>query len=151
MKKQSGRKALIVLTDGVDNGSKVGLNRAFEAGQQADTLVYGVRIADPDAYNGSGRSRRGGAPPPYVYGDRLDGKKTLQRLCDPTGGAYFDVSNKEPLDKIYGQIQEELRNQYSLGYRSDRPEPDGAYRRIHLATKQKDLAVVAREGYYAER
>ncbi|MBZ5609000.1 MAG: VWA domain-containing protein [Acidobacteriia bacterium] len=149
MKKQSGRKALIVLTDGVDNGSKVGLNRAFEAGQQADTLVYGVRIADPDAYNGSGRSRRGGAPPPYVYGDRLDGKKTLQRLCDPTGGAYFDVSNKEPLDKIYGQIQEELRNQYSLGYTSDRAGAGPGYRRIHLTTKRSGLLVRTRDGYYA--
>jgi VWFA-related protein len=152
MSKQNGRKALILLTDGVDNGSKVGISRAVEAAQRADTLVYGVRIADPEAYNG--RSRRGGlggrgGSPPYVYGDRIDGKKTLQRLSDPTGARYFDVSNKEPIDKIYNEIQDELRNQYSLGYTSDRTDAGPGYRRIHLAAKQTGLAVQAREGYYA--
>jgi VWFA-related protein len=150
MKKESGRKALIVLTDGVDNGSKVGHDRAIEAAQQADTLVYGVRFTDPDAYNGNGnRHRRVGPPPPYVYGDRLDGKKILQQLSAPTGGASFDVSSKEPLDKIFDQIQEELRNQYSLGYTSDRTGAERGYRRIHLATRQGGLVVRTRDGYYA--
>jgi VWFA-related protein len=150
MKKQSGRKALILLTDGVDNGSKVGLSRAVEAAQLADTLVYGVRIADPDAYggNGGGYGRRRGGNPPYVYGDRIDGKKVLQRLSDPTGGRYFEVSDKEPIDKIYSQIQEELRNQYSLGYTPDHNVAGAGYRRIHLTTKQSGLAVQTREGYY---
>ena len=154
MSKQSGRKALILLTDGVDVGSKVGISRAIEAAQRADTLVYGVRIADPEAYNGMGhghgrRGGMGGGAPPYVYGDRIDGKKVLQRLSSPTGGSYFDVSGKEPIDKIYSRIQDELRNQYSLGYTSDRTDAGPGYRRIHLTTRQKDLAVQAREGYYA--
>ena len=153
MKKQTGRKALILLTDGVDNGSKVPLTRAVESAQLADTLVYGIRIADPEANgNGFGRRRGGmygrGAPPPYVYGDRIDGKKVLQRLCQPTGGASFDVSTKQPIDAIYSQLQEELRNQYSLGYTSDRTGGGPGYRRIHLSVKRDGAAVQTRDGYY---
>ena len=153
MKKQTGRKALILLTDGVDNGSKVPLARAVESAQMADTLVYGIRIADPDANgNNFGRRRGGmygrGAPPPYVYGDRIDGKKVLQRLCQPTGGAYFDVTGKQPIDAIYSQLQEELRNQYSLGYTSDRTGAGPGYRRIHLAVKRDGASVQTRDGYY---
>lgn len=153
MKKQTGRKALVLLTDGVDNGSKVPLARAVESAQLADTLVYGIRIADPDANgNNFGRRRGGmygrGAPPPYVYGDRIDGKKVLQRLCQPTGGTYFDVTNKQPIDAIYSQLQEELRNQYSLGYTSDRTSAGPGYRRIHLAVKRDGASVQTRDGYY---
>ena len=154
MKKQTGRKALILLTDGVDNGSKVPLARAVESAQLADTLVYGIRIADPEA-NGNSLGRRGrgmygrGTPPPYVYGDRIDGKKVLQRLCQPTGGTYFDVSDKQPIDAIYSQLQEELRNQYSLGYSSDRTGTGLGYRRIHLAVKRNGVTVQTRDGYYA--
>ncbi len=156
MKKQTGRKAIILLTDGVDNGSKVPLARAVESAQLADTLVYGIRIADPDANgNNFGRRRggmygRGGAPPPYVYGDRIDGKKVLQRLCQPTGGADFDVSDKQPIDDIYRQLQEELRNQYSLGYTPDRAAAGPGYRRIHLAVKRDGVSVQTRDGYYAQ-
>ncbi len=148
MKPRSGRKALILLTDGVDVGSKVGLNRAVESAQLADTLTYGIRIADPAAYNANRRPSRRGAPPPYVYGDRLDGRKTLQRLCEPSGGASYDVSGKQPLDKIYDQIQDELRNQYSLGYTSDRTDAGPGYRRIHLAAKRSGLLIRTRDGYY---
>ncbi len=153
MKKQTGRKALVLLTDGVDNGSKVPLARAVESAQLADTLVLGIRIADPDANgNNVGRRRGGmygrGAPPPYVYGDRIDGKKVLQRLCQPTGGTYFDVTDKQPIDAIYSQLQEELRNQYSLGYTPDRTAAGPGYRRIHLAVKRDGATVQTREGYY---
>jgi VWFA-related protein len=152
MKKQTGRKAIILLTDGVDNGSQVPLARAVEAAQHADTLVYGIHIADPDANgNNFGRRRGGygrGAAPPYVYGDRIDGKKTLQRLCQPTGGNWFEVSAKEPIDAIYSELQDELRNQYSLGYTPDADARRG-YRRIHLIVKRDGATVQARDGYYA--
>jgi len=149
LKKRTGRKAIILLTDGVDNGSRVPLVRAVEAAQHADTLVYGIRIADPDANGNFGRGRGGrGGPPPFVYGDRIDGKKVLQRLCLPTGGNWFDVSKKEPIDTIYAELQEELRNQYSLGYSPDSAAAAG-YRRIHLTVKRSGAAVQTRDGYYA--
>ena len=151
MKRQSGRKALIVLTDGVDNGSKVPLTRAVEAAQMADTLVYGIRIADPEGSNFGrprGRMSGRGSPPPYVYGDRLDGRKVLQRLCQPTGGAYFDVSGKLSIGDIYTQLEQELRSQYSLGYTPEHAASGAAYRRIRLSVKRDGVSVQTRDGYY---
>ena len=148
LKKQTGRKAVVLLTDGVDNGSRVPLARAVESAQMADTLVYGIRIADPDANGNGAGTRGGGARPRYVYGDRIDGKKVLQRLCQPSGGAFWDVSGQHPIDAIYGQLQEELRTQYSLGYTSDGVAAGPGYRRIHLMVKRNGLTVQTRDGYY---
>ena len=80
---------------------------------------------------------------------RTDGKPILQRLSRETGGGFFEVSKKEPIDKIYDQIQEELRNQYSIGYTSDHPDTAGSYHKIQLTTKKSDLIVQTRDGYYA--
>jgi VWFA-related protein len=156
MKKQSGRKAVIALTDGVDNGSKVTLTSAIESAQRADTLVYSILFADADAYGGGGfgggryGGHRGGGYPGGRQGSRTDGKPILQRLSRETGGSFFEVSKKLPIEKIYEQIEEELRNQYSLGYTSDHPEGDSGYRKIQIAAKPSGLAVQARDGYYAK-
>ena len=91
-----------------------------------------------------------------VYANRIwgdfkltpDGKKVLQRISRETGGTFFEVSKKQPIDKIYERVQEELRNQYSLGYTSDQPNSGTDYRRISLITNQKSLIVQTREGYY---
>jgi len=78
-----------------------------------------------------------------------DGKKVLERLSRETGGRMFVVSKKDTIDHIYSQIEEELRNQYNLGYTPDRAADQGSdYRHIRVTTKQKDLTVQAREGYY---
>jgi len=153
MKKQSGRKAHIVLSDGVDHGSRVPLTHAIEASQRADTLVYSILFADMQGYGagfgGPGMGRRGRRrrmPQPA----RPDGKKILERLSRETGGGFFEVKGKLTIGKIYDRIQEELRNQYSLGYTSD-ATGGGSYRKIHLVTKQKNLLVRTRDGYYAER
>jgi len=150
MKKQSGRKAVIALTDGVDNGSKVTLTSAIESAQRADTLVYSILFADPDAYGamghgGYGGGRMGGGR----GGSRTDGKPILQRLSRETGGGFFEVSKKLPIEKIYDQIEEELRNQYSIGYTSDHPDSAGGYHKIQLTTKKSELLVQTRDGYYA--
>ena len=79
-----------------------------------------------------------------------DGKKVLQQLSRETGGRFYEVSKKHPIEEIYASIQEELRNQYNIGYSSDKAY-DGSYRKIHLAAKDKDLSVQAREGYYARQ
>jgi VWFA-related protein len=153
MKKQTGRKANVLLTDGVDMGSKVSLTTAIEAAQRADTLVYAVRYYDEQANSGmgypGGYGRRGGRRPP-MQSNRPDGKKVLERMAQETGGGYFEVSKKHSIEDIYTQLEEELRNQYSIGYTSDQPKASGEFRKIQIALKQKNLVVRARDGYYAK-
>jgi VWFA-related protein len=151
MKKQQGRKADILLTDGVDNGSKVSISTAIEAAQRADTLLYSVRFYDEQGYGGmspGGYGRRGRRMPPPSY-NRPDGKKVLERMSKETGGGYFEVSKKHSITDIYHQIEEELRNQYSIGYNSDKPGGSGEFRKILVTVKGKGLTVRARDGYYA--
>jgi VWFA-related protein len=167
MRKQEGRKALILLTDGVDNASKVSLDRAIESAQKANTLVYSILYADPDAYGhpsfgGPGMGRHGGmgggGMGRYPGGggggypqqqSHPDGKKVLQRISKETGGRFFEVSKKQPINEIYTQIEEELRNQYNLGYTPDKADATPGYHRITLTTTNKDYIVQTREGYYA--
>jgi VWFA-related protein len=161
MSKQKGRKALILLTDGVDTGSKVTLYEGITAAQKADTLVYSVLFADSSAYGspggfggpGMGRRRGGGMPMPPAGGQEgPDGKKVLRQIAQETGGRFYQVSHFNPLDKIFADIEEDLRNQYNIGYTPDQAGQQGAYRHIHLTAKtpkKKDLVVQARAGYYA--
>ena len=149
MRKQQGRKALILLTDGVDTGSKLTLSEAIASAQRADTLVYGILFSDSQAYGNQGpfggMNRRGGMGGPSA----ADGKKVLEQMSRETGGRYYEVSKKLPIDKVYSDIEEDLRNQYSLGYTPTRSEEDRSYHRIHLSTKRKELVVQTREGYYS--
>lgn len=153
MKKQTGRKALIVLSDGVDNASRTPLAEAIASAQRDNTLVYSILFADQmlqqagPAPWGPGHGRRGGMNR-YPREPRPDGKRILERLSKETGGGFFEGSKKQSLDDIYRQIQEELRNQYSLGYTPDKNDGPG-FRKIHVAAKRKDLVVQARDGYYA--
>jgi VWFA-related protein len=137
MRKHSGRKALIVLSDGVDFGSETALNDTVEAAQRADTLIYSILYSDPGAYGflGSGR----------------DGRRVLQRMSNESGGSFFEVSKKQTLDQIFDVLQEELRNQYSLGYVSDVPVTISEFRTIQLTANQKGLTVQARRQYWARR
>lgn len=158
MKKQTGRKALIVLSDGVDNASRVSLTDAIASAQRADTLGYSILFADEHAYGqnmrpfggGRGMGRHGGGPMRLPPQNRPDGKKVLERLSRETGGGFFEVSNKQPLEQTYARIEEELRNQYSLGYTPDKTGTGGGYRKIHLTTTRKGLIVQTRDGYYAD-
>jgi len=160
MQKQQGRKAVIILTDGVDQGSKMSLDSAIESAQRADTVVYTILFADPDAYGGGGfgGGGMGGGPwggprfpSPRSQQEHPDGKKVLQRMSQETGGRMFEVSKKQPIDQIYQQIQDELRNQYNLGYTPNRAGDSPEYHKIHVLTKEKDLIVQARDGYYSAR
>lgn len=153
MRPQQGRKAVILFSDGDDNGSRTSLSGSIEAAQRADTLVYSVRFVDNSAFGGGGfgggRGRRGGGfPGRYPGNNRENGKEVLQRLSAETGGGYFEAGGSSTLDKIYARIQDELRNQYSLGYTSD--QTGAGYRMIRVTTKGKNLVVQAREGYYAK-
>jgi VWFA-related protein len=157
MKKQKGRKAVVILSDGVDRGSKVGISEAIEAAQRSDTLVYSIYFASNEGFQGFGRGGgmgrggglgRGGGGGRYPQGDRPDGKKILKRISKETGGTFFEVSHKQTVDAIYSRIEEELRNQYSLGYTSDQPASGTGYRTISLTVDKKNLTVQTREGYY---
>lgn len=155
LRKQSGRKALILLSDGVDNGSKESLFQAVESAQRADTLVYSILFEDPNSTGpvsfgmpgGMGRRNGGMGRGRGPAMNHPDGKKVLEQISQETGGRFFQVSRKMPLDKIFEAIEEDLRNQYSLGY-SPGPDSVAGYRRIHLATKKSGLIVQTREGYY---
>jgi VWFA-related protein len=93
----------------------------------------------------------GGGRPRPVTNHSDDGKRVLQRLSMETGGGFFEVSKKEPIDKTFAHIQDELRNQYSLGFVSDQPGAPGTFRHVRVTVpNQKNLAVQARAGYYAK-
>ncbi len=155
MSKQQGRKALIILSDGVDHGSKETLAEAIATAQRADTIVYSILFADEEEGSRPGGFRmggpmggRGGRGGRYPQEERPDGKKILEQISKETGGRLFKVSKKDTVDKIYAEIQEDLRNQYSLAYTPDKGNTVG-YHKIHLVVpKQKDLVVQARDGYY---
>jgi VWFA-related protein len=151
MKKQTGRKALILLTDGVDIGSKVTLEQAVESAQRADTLVYSILFQDPQmAYVGmpAGGLGRGGWGRPVPRMEPRDGKKVLQEIARDTGGRFFEVGKRRPIQSVFAEIEEDLRNQYNLGYTPEGGDSSGGFRRIHLTTTRKGLSVQAREGYY---
>jgi VWFA-related protein len=131
MRKEKGRKAFIILSDGVDVHSMTSLGTAIEYAQRADTAIYSILFADRQ--NNGFYSRRG--------------RKALQRLSLETGGSFFEVTGNQTIEKIYARIQEELRSQYSLGYTSDAADAR-AYRRIGLTTKQKEFTVRTSDGYY---
>jgi VWFA-related protein len=85
----------------------------------------------------------------YPQQQGANGKKVLQQIAQETGGHFFEVSHSKPIDKVFAEIEEELRNQYSIGYTSDQPPEAGSlYRKVQLTTKKKDLIVQARDGYY---
>ncbi|HEX5227616.1 MAG TPA: VWA domain-containing protein [Bryobacteraceae bacterium] len=130
------RKALIVLSDGGDNGSDETLESAIEAAQRADTIVYSILFADPTYYDGFGSSQ---------------GKHAMQRLARETGGSFFEVSKKLKINEIYGMIEQELRSQYDLGFVSDQPVRISEFRPLQLTVKRKDLLVQARDRYWAQR
>lgn len=130
--RQTGRKALIVLSDGVDDGSEATLAAATEAAQRADAIVYSILFSDAGYYG-------------------ADGRGVLKRMSQETGGAFFEVSKQHPIEEAFRQLEEELRSQYSLGYLSDQPVTIPEFRKIQLAVTGKGLVVQARDRYWARR
>lgn len=137
MRAQNGRKAFIVLTDGMDEGSTVTLEDAIAAAQRANTLVYSILFSDASYYGGGGLLGHGG-------------KSVLQRLSRETGAGFYEVSKTQPISQVFDAIEQELRSQYSLGFVSNQPVTTSGFRKIRLTTKQKDLIVQATTRYYAE-
>ncbi|WP_263408122.1 VWA domain-containing protein [Terriglobus tenax] len=155
MKKQAGRKAVILLTDGEDRGSKVTLARALEAAQRTDTILYAIYYKGEEhgGQRGFG-GPRGAWPGPSGGGpsgsssNREDGKKVLERMTQETGGQVFEVSKKHPVDEIYKEIARELRSQYRIEFTPDESSASDGYHQIVLETKDNKLYVQTRDGYY---
>ena len=136
LRNEVGRKALILITDGEDQGSTNTWRSAIEAAQKADAIIYSIYYVDRGFYAAAGMFGGGGE------GD-------LRHMSSETGGHVFSVDRKHPLNEIFRQIQEELRNQYSIGYQSTNPLRDGKFRRLEIKTQNPDYQVQSRNGYYA--
>jgi VWFA-related protein len=127
-----GRKTLVLITDGVDQGSRYDVRQAIEAAHKADTIIYSIQYVDSRAYGYFGVS-----------------DSDLKKMSEETGGRMFRVDRKHSLDDIFQQIQEELRSQYSLTYTPADANRDGGFRKLEIKPVRKDLKVQARKGYFA--
>lgn len=129
---EAGRKALVIVTDAEDEGSKVKLEDAIEAAQRTDTVIHVLHVAD--------RRNFGGGRPDIA-----------RKMADETGGRMISVSSEKNLEEAFDQISDELRSQYTLGYYPSNSAKDGKFRKIRVETNDHDLKVLARKGYYAPR
>lgn len=135
LSKEVGRKAMILLTDGQDEGSRLKLQDAIEASQKADAIVYVLLCADRGFYGGFGYS----------------GESEMRKLTEQTGGRVINVGNKfDKLRDAFDQIAAELRSQYNIGYTPTNTKLDGSYRKLEIKNKQ-NYKVQSRAGYYAGR
>lgn len=129
LRHEAGRKVVVVLSDGADNQSKVKKEEAIQVSQRADALIYGIGV------RGSGY--------PSDFG-------VLKSFAKDTGGRFFQANIKlAELQKAFQDINQDLKNQYALAYSSTNSKTDGAFRRIQIRPKRKNLVIKARTGYYA--
>lgn len=133
--KEVGRKAMILLTDGEDEGSRLKIQDAIEAAQKADAIVYVLLCADRGFYGGFGYS----------------GEGEMKKLTEQTGGRVINVGNKfDKLREAFDQIAAELRSQYNIGYAPTNEKEDGTYRKIEIKNKE-GYKIQSRAGYYARK
>jgi VWFA-related protein len=127
---ETGRKAIVVVTDAEDEGSKTRLEEAIEAAQRTDTVIHLLLVYDP----------------------RYGGNTSVgHRLTEETGGRMIVVNSEKKLQEAFDQISEELRSQYTLGYYPSNTTKDGKFRKIHVDVDNKEYKVLARKGYYAPK
>lgn len=137
MRTEVGRKALVLITDGDDQGSRTKPGEAIEAAQKSDSIIYVVLYEDPRFHS-------------PMFGGRGSAEGEMRKLTDETGGRTFRVDRRNSLTDIYNQLQEELRSQYVISYTPTNPERDGRFRKVEIRVKnRKELKVQARKGYYA--
>ena len=127
---ETGRKALVIITDAYDEGSKLRPEEAIEAAQRTDTVIHILLVHDPGYPTGAGIAKK---------------------ITEETGGRMIEVSSEKRLEEAFDQISEELRSQYTLGYYPSNNNHDGKYRKIKIEMGRKELKVLARKGYYAPK
>lgn len=137
LRNEIGRKVIIVVTDGVDQGSKESLDAALESAQKSDVIIYSVEVVD-----------RG-----FNYGGMRgpDGDSVLNKLSKETGGNVVRANRQKDLAEAFQEIADELRTQYLLGYTPNNAKRDGAFRKIQVKLRDSNYKVQARRGYYAPR
>jgi VWFA-related protein len=136
LKGEVGRKVLVLITDGVDQGSRLSRNQAIEAAQKSDAVIYSIDYSDPGAYGGFGFGGGGG-------------EGELRKMSDETGGRVYKVDRKHTLDQVFKELQDEMRSQYSIAYTPTNEVKDGGYRHLEIRMSNKDLKAQFRKGYYA--
>jgi VWFA-related protein len=143
MRKQQGRKAFILLTDGVSFRDQSDIGTAIEYAQRADTMIFAIRFfGRTPAYRPVRKAVLGIA--------EANGKHALQRMASETGGESLEVTNDKPIEAVFAQIDELLRNQYSIGFTPDRPDDHGKFHKIKLAVKDRTMTAQTRDGYYSQ-
>jgi VWFA-related protein len=132
---EAGRKAVILLTDAEDTGSKLTMQQSIEAAQRADTVIHVLRLSDEPFYFGMGMG--------------YSGASVARKMAEDTGGREIEVRNEKSLEKAFDIISEELRSQYVLGYYPTNTKRDGTFRKIKVELDRSDVKILARKGYYA--
>jgi VWFA-related protein len=136
LNQESGRKAMIILTDGEDQGSRTKIGEAVAAAQKSNVIIYVILIADRGFYGG--------------FNMGYSGFSAAKRLSDETGGRLIDVGNNgKKLAAAFQQIEDELRTQYVASYTPNNAKLDGTFRRVAVQCTGNDLKVQVRKGYYA--
>ncbi len=134
LKNEVGRKVIILLTDGEDQGSKEKLQAALEAAQKSDLIIYSIEVSDRMFY------MRQGA---FFSGDSV-----LKKLSDDTGGRVIEVKADRDVSRAFQEIADELRTQYLLGYTPSHTRHDGSFHKIQVKVRNQDYKIQARRGYY---
>ena len=134
---QVGRKVLVLITDGEDQGSKYKIEKAIEAAQKADAVIFGMYYVDRQFYQQGG----------FTFGGASDW--ALRKLSEETGSRVFHVDRKHTLEDAFQELQDEMRSQYAIGYTPINSKKDGSFRKIEIQPGNRDWKVLARKGYYA--
>ena len=139
LKGQVGRKVLVLITDGEDQGSHYKIRDAIDSAQRADAIIYGFYYVDRGFYMSQG----------MVFGGVSD--SALKQMSEDTGGHVFHIDRKNTLQDAFRQLQDEMRSQYAIAYTPTNAAKDGTFRRIEIKTNNKDYKVQARKGYFASK
>jgi VWFA-related protein len=137
LKSEVGRKVIVIITDGVDQGSRLSIKQAIEAAQKADAVIYSIEYYDSSAYGGGLMFGGGG------------GGSYLRQMSEETGGHVYKVDRKHTLEQVFKELQDEMRSQYAIAYTPLNETKDGGYRKIDIKLSNKDYKAQARKGYYA--
>ncbi len=132
--RETGRKAIVLVSDGEDQNSKMNFDQALEIALKAEATIYSISV------------NRGGF---FGVGSTKEGDRVMKQLAEETGGRAFFPFKVEELDDAFRQINQELRSQYNIGYLSNNTKRDGTYRKVEIKIAEKGLKISYRKGYYA--